>query len=143
MKLKSQCPSRKFHWKKSHIHYFSFQERLPFFPLPPPCCSAWHAGSQFPNQESNLCPLQWKLEVLTTGSPGKSQTISFTLLLLYLFLNILYFKIYIYVFIWLYPVFVVARGIQFPDDGSNLGPLHWQHDVLATGPPGRSLFYTF
>ena len=33
---------------------------------------------------------------------------------------------------------VAACGIQFPDQGSNLGPLHWERWVLATGPPGRS-----
>ena len=32
-----------------------------------------HARSWFPNQGSNPCPLQWKLDVLTTGLPGKSQ----------------------------------------------------------------------
>ena len=25
-----------------------------------------------------------------------------------------------------------------PDQGSNLGPLHWEHGVLATGPPKKS-----
>ena len=25
-----------------------------------------------------------------------------------------------------------------PDQGSNLGPLHWELRVLATGPPGKS-----
>ena len=34
---------------------------------------------------------------------------------------------------------VVACGIQFPDQGSNLGPLHWEHRVLTTGPPRKSL----
>ena len=34
--------------------------------------TARHAGSQFPDQGSNLCPLQWKRRVLTTGPPGKS-----------------------------------------------------------------------
>ena len=29
-------------------------------------------------------------------------------------------------------------GIQFPDQGSNLAPLHWEHGVLASGPPGKS-----
>ena len=29
-------------------------------------------------------------------------------------------------------------GILFPDQGSNPGPLHWEHGVLATGPPGKS-----
>ena len=33
---------------------------------------------------------------------------------------------------------VVACGIQFPDLGSNPGPLHWEFTVLAIGPPGKS-----
>ena len=32
-----------------------------------------------------------------------------------------------------------ACGIQFPDEGSNPGPLHWEHGVLSTAPPGKSL----
>ena len=31
-----------------------------------------HAGSQFPDQGSNPCPLQWNCRVLTTGPPGNS-----------------------------------------------------------------------
>ena len=31
-----------------------------------------HAGSKFPNQGSNTCPLQWRRRVSTTGPPGKS-----------------------------------------------------------------------
>ena len=31
---------------------------------------------------------------------------------------------------------VVCR-IQFPDQGLNPGPLHWEHRVLTTGPPGK------
>ena len=47
------------------------------------CCSSNfsttpHVGSQFPNQESDLCPLQWKRRVFTIGHPGKSQNISST-----------------------------------------------------------------
>ena len=34
--------------------------------------TAQHVGSQFPNQGSNPCSLQWKRGVLTTGPPGKS-----------------------------------------------------------------------
>ena len=30
-------------------------------------------------------------------------------------------------------------GIQFPEQGLKLGPLHWKHGVLDTGPPGYSL----
>ena len=33
---------------------------------------------------------------------------------------------------------VVACGIYFPDQGLNLGPLHWKHGVLTAGPPGKS-----
>ena len=33
---------------------------------------------------------------------------------------------------------VVVCGIYFPDQGSNLGPLHWELRVLATGPPAKS-----
>ena len=33
---------------------------------------------------------------------------------------------------------VAACGTSFPDQGSNAGPLHWEHVVLAAGPPGRS-----
>ena len=29
-------------------------------------------------------------------------------------------------------------GSQFPDQGSNLRPLHWKCGVLTTGPPGKS-----
>ena len=32
-----------------------------------------------------------------------------------------------------------ACRIQFPDQGSNPGPLHWECGVLPTGPPGKSL----
>ena len=35
-------------------------------------------------------------------------------------------------------VFIAARGVWFSDQGSNLGLLHWEHEVLATGPLGRS-----
>ena len=30
----------------------------------------------------------------------------------------------------------VACGIMLPDQGLNLGHLHWEGRVLATGPPG-------
>ena len=31
---------------------------------------------------------------------------------------------------------VVACGILFPDQGSNPGPRHWEHEVLTNEPPG-------
>ena len=36
-------------------------------------------------------------------------------------------------FIWLHWVLAAARGIF------NLCPLHWECEVLATGPPGKAL----
>ena len=36
-----------------------------------------------------------------------------------------------------------ACGIQFPGQGSNPGPLHWEHRVLTTVPPGKSLSRLF
>ena len=32
---------------------------------------------------------------------------------------------------------VLACGIQLPDQGLYLGPRHWEHGVLAPGPPGK------
>ena len=37
-------------------------------------------------------------------------------------------------------VLVAACGVYFPEQGSNLSSLRWEHKVLATGPPG-SLFF--
>ena len=34
---------------------------------------------------------------------------------------------------------VAACGIQFPDQGSNWGPQHWECRASATGPPEKSL----
>ena len=34
---------------------------------------------------------------------------------------------------------VLACGIQFPDQGLNPGPVHWEHGVLAAGLSGKSL----
>ena len=33
---------------------------------------------------------------------------------------------------------IAACGIKFLDQGSNLGPLHWERRVLVTGSPGKS-----
>ena len=38
---------------------------------------------------------------------------------------------------------LIACGIWFPDQGSNLGPLHWEHRVLVTGLPGKSMELVF
>ena len=37
----------------------------------------------------------------------------------------------------------VAYGTYFPDQGSNLGPLHWELGDLATGQPGKPHSSTF
>ena len=34
-------------------------------------CTMWHVGFKFPDQRSNLRPLQWEVKVLTTSPPGK------------------------------------------------------------------------
>ena len=44
------------------------------------------------------------------------------------------------VLFWLHWILDAARGIQFPDQGSNPGPLNWEHGVLATGPLRKFLF---
>ena len=36
------------------------------------------------------------------------------------------------------PLLQHACRIQFPDQGSNPGPLHWERGVLTTVPPGKS-----
>ena len=41
--------------------------------------------------------------------------------------------------LWDFQSSLVACGIQFPKQRSNLGPLHWEHGVLASGLPGKSL----
>ena len=53
-----------------------------------------------------------------------------------------FFKVLLFTYLFV-PVLVVACGIYFPDQGSNPGPLHWEHGVLATGPPGQSLTRVF
>ena len=34
-------------------------------------------------------------------------------------------------------LFIVAWGIQFPNQESNPDPLYWEHGILATGPPRK------
>ena len=51
----------------------------------------------------------------------------------YCFLNILK-NLFIYLTAW-----GLSCGMLFLDQGLNPGPLHWEHRVLATGPPGKSL----
>ena len=55
------------------------------------------------------------------------------------------FVVFLILFIWLrvffiatYELLVAACGIQFPNQGSNPGLLHWELEVLATGPLGKS-----
>ena len=36
---------------------------------------------------------------------------------------------------------VEVCGIEFLDQGSNPGLRHWEHGVLATGPPWNPLIY--
>ena len=55
-------------------------------------------------------------------------------------LCVLCFPLNIYSFIWLCRVLVVTCRIKFPDQGRNPGLLHWEHRLLATGPPEKSLW---
>ena len=82
----------------------------------------------------------------------------------YKFWKIIYLSIYLSRLCWVllaaHGIFVVACGSFFflffsrgmrtlscgmhagsssPNQGSNPGPLHWEHEVLPTGPPGKSL----
>ena len=68
----------------------------------------------------------------------KIKSFRHNLYILYVFLNICF-----YLFIWLHWVLVAAGGIQLPDKGWNLGPLHWERGVLDTEPPGKSLCIFF
>ena len=45
----------------------------------------WHAGSYFLDQGSIPCPLEWKNGFLTTGLPGKAQSLHFLSFLLTFF----------------------------------------------------------
>ena len=42
-----------------------------------------------------------------------------------------------------YWLLIVTCGIQFPDQASNPGPLHWECRVLTTGPPGKFLEHIY
>lgn len=62
-----------------------------------------------------------------------------------------FFKYSIYIYLaalglsyssW-YSILVAVCGIWFPDEGSNPGPLHWEHSVFATGPPGKTPYSPF
>ena len=60
------------------------------------------------------------------------------------FLKLYFLKVRFFIwFHWVLAVafrilLVVACGIWFPNQGSNLSPLHWEHGALTTGPPGKS-----
>ena len=49
-----------------------------------------------------------------------------------------FYVIFISLYFWLCCVLVAACGIQFPDQGLNSGPLHWECRVPVTGSPGKS-----
>ena len=49
----------------------------------------------------------------------------------------LFFFFLTYMFVYLAALRISTRGL-FPDQGPHLGPLLWEHGVLAAGPPGNS-----
>ena len=97
-----------------------------------------------PSQGLNLCPLQWKCGVLTTGQPGNSLQMSIFCYLTNLFLDVLGLLCGVRAshcsgfpcgaqavgtrapgVVGYRPCCSDACGI-FPDQGLNLCPLHWQ-----------------
>lgn len=79
----------------------------------------------FLGQESNLCPLHWQV-IPNHWTPR---------------------EVSVYIFscsMWEVSLVgackppVAACRIQFPGQGSNSGPLHWENKVLTTEPPGKS-----
>ena len=54
------------------------------------------------------------------------------------------FLIFFFFFLYLF-IYLASPGLScsmqdlvwFPDQGLNLGHLHWEHEGLATGPPGK------
>ena len=71
--------------------------------------------------------------MLATGPPGKAPV----------------FKRFIFIYLATggtqtgSPTLVADVGSSFPDQGTNPGSLLWQHRVLATEPPKKSLHYDF
>ena len=115
----------------------------------------------FPTQGLNphlLCLLHWQagcLPLVPPGKPSKPWDLNSGFLnpaicsLIILYCKGLSYPLYsglffFFEFIWLHGVLVVAHTIfscsiwdlvPWP----NLSPLHWEHRVLATEPPGKSL----
>ena len=52
------------------------------------------------------------------------------------------FFLELHIFIWLVLRCHMKCGLFF-DEGLNLSPLHWEHGVLTTGPPGKFLVSVF
>ena len=47
-------------------------------------------------------------------------------------------------FVYLFICYTARHvGSWFPNQGSNPCPMHWEHGVLTTGPPGKSLCVVF
>ena len=65
----------------------------------------------------------------------------------YIYLFIFNKQMFVYLFdcasllVVVYELLVVACGILFLDQGSNLGTLRWECRFLAPGPPGKSISY--
>ena len=68
-----------YQWRKGNRHGSCLAEDINFsfapfgkYQLSGPGALLSPTSTSFPDQGSNLSPLCWKLEVLTTGPPGKS-----------------------------------------------------------------------
>ena len=61
-----------------------------------------------------------------------------TLALIFIFIYWLCWVLVAALRIFSFGIPTLSCEIQFPDQGSNPGHLHWEHEVLAPRPPGKS-----
>ena len=96
------------------------------------CATLWTAAPRL------LCPQDSLGKNTGVGCHFLLQNKRMSSILLKMVFFFFFFNIYFICFIWLHWVLVVACGISFPDQGSNLGPMDCKRSVLATSPPGTS-----
>ena len=85
--------------------------------------------------------VDWKHTHTHTHTHTQRERWELTVCLFYIYTLYSFFLKNVYLFIWLFQVSVAACGIYFPEQGSNLGPPHWECRILATGPPGSPKSY--
>ena len=125
-------------------------------------CTLKHAVSQFLNKGSNQHLLVMGMQSLQRTT--REVPISLFILFSHFYLSISYLPLSLSLFFFLNTyllgctrsqlqhvgsliaacqLLVAACGIQFPDQGTNPGPLHWESRVLATEPSQKSLSISY